>query len=1261
MKILALRGENLASLQQPFEIDFAGGRLGEAGLFAITGKTGAGKSTLLDAICLALYDRIPRLQSNKKNDAEIGRDDESNRIKANDVRSILSRGKAEGYAEVDFMANDGTAWRAHWHVRRARGKADGRIQAAEQWLENLDTGQRFAGKKAELQTEIERLIGLTFEQFRRAVMLPQGEFAAFLKAGSDERAALLERMTGGEIYGRLSVAAYERARDEKQKLTQLQAQLGDIELLDDEQKAELSAQLEQFKAQLQGIDQSLTALAQHQQALETEARLAQQCADAQQARQQAEQLHQEAAPRRETLAQIAKAQPARHDFSLLQKTRLQLAKLETSIANAQQSLVQDKQQLVNADGAVQQARTALNIARQQWEALEPKLKQVTVLDEQLAATQRQLSSIEAEFQQHQNDCQRQQTALDEKKRQQLQWRTRQHQLRIQLEQYHELAGVAEQYQPVLDNLDQYLSAHRTLGRLAQEKQQILHEQQSQSRNLALLEQQQKEVSGHLGELEQQLTRLDLAQQEQQLADSQKRYNDKQAELDTLRQAMSGTKEWAGLLEQTEKLQGERQELTEYLTQVEQRLAALAPAMEQLRARYQEAEQQFQQSLAVVNLSEYRSQLKPDTPCPLCGSEDHPYAAQHPVVEGLLHQQQQRLRELQQQLQDGEGERRHLQQQLPHGQQRLAVIDNELHRFRQYQDQLLAPLLDVLKQLELEESLTASPDTARLNDQLRQWQQDAEQAYRDIRLQQQAMELAQQQIQHGRHLQHQQHQLQQAATEMKERQHQLEQSATQWKERLQSIEQQSETQQAILAARSEALNEQYGSNQWLQMLRQHGSEQYIHQLKQQVEHYLSGKKELEQTEQQLTELAPQLAELEAGLAAGYRQLAEWQQKAATLQQQAESTWQQRVAIIGEQNADSLAAQHKAAMSEAQQRLTATEQAQRQAGEKVAAAEAALTGWQQQEKETAAEHRQVVHDWLGWQEKLGLNEHQLMQLLSKDEHWQEQEQVALKALDDALTQAASVLKERQRAIELHQAAADAARDWGEAFELALNSAEPISVQLAPLQTQWQQDKAGLEEQIFRLRQRLVQAEQALQQAGELTEKLAAQQQQTELWGQMSELIGSATGNKFRTLAQGLTLQQLVVLANEHLQELAPRYALQPVPGSPLALQVIDHDMGDEVRSVESLSGGESFLVSLALALALASLAADTRQLGSLFIDEGFGTLDPDSLEMALSCLDALQADGRQIGVISHVSTLVERIGVQVCVEAQGGGRSKIAVKG
>ncbi|KHT59158.1 exonuclease SbcC [Photobacterium gaetbulicola] len=1261
MKILALRGENLASLQQPFEIDFAGGRLGDAGLFAITGKTGAGKSTLLDAICLALYDRIPRLQSNKKNDAEIGRDGDNGRIKANDVRSILSRGKAEGYAEVDFVANDGSHWRAHWHVRRARGRADGRIQASEQWLESLETGQRFAGKKAELQAEVERLVGLSFEQFRRAVMLPQGEFAAFLKAGADERAALLERMTGGEIYGRLSMAAYERARDEKQKLDALQAQLGDIELLDDEQKAQLSGQLAVLKQQLEQWEQSINALAQHHQALQIQARLHLQQQEAEQALVKAEEQCKEAAPRQEQLRQIARVQPARSDFSLLQQTQLQLSKLQASLGKATEELAQHKQGLLEADNRVQGTKQALTKAKQHWEDLAPKLKQVALLDEQLAAGQRQLAELDTDHQQQLKLFNEQQQAAEQKKRQRQQLQQRHHQLAMVLEQNRELAGVAEQYQPVLDNLDQYLSAHRTLATLSREKQQLQFEQQSHDRNAAMLEAQQKEVAGQLDAVNKVLEELKVEQQEQAIADSQKQFASKQAELDVLRQAMSGTKEWSTLLEQVEKLKAEQQELTQLKQQAEARLEALVPDMEQLLARYQEAEQQLQQSMAVVNLNEYRSHLKPDSPCPLCGSLEHPYAEQHPVVEGLLHSQQQRLRELQQQLQNGEGERRHLQQQLPQCQQRLAVIDNELARYRAYSDQIVNQLLAMLEQAELSTSLTAEAGSDHLHNQLVQWQQQAEQAYAEIRALQQGMETAQQQLQQGRQLQYQRQQLQQAEAEIKEHVHQQSQAKTQRTERLQSIEQQSQTQQDILSSRGEALNEQYGNDQWLDMLRQHGAEQYIQQLKQQVEQYLSSHKAQQEVERELHELAPQLAELEASMAASYKQALEKQQKAEQLQQQVQSLWQQRVGLFGEQAADAIEQQAQTALSEAQQQHEQAEQAQRQAGETMAAATAALAGLQQQEKELSAEHRQIVHNWLGWQDKLALNEHQLMQLLSKDEAWQSQEQAALKALDDARTEVATRVQERAAAIAQHQAAAEQAEQWfaGHQIDPAALSVDEDPVR--QLREQWSAEKQSCDEQIFQLRQRLAMAEQALQQAGELTEKMAAQQKQTELWLQMSELIGSATGNKFRTLAQGLTLQQLVMLANQHLHDLAPRYALQPVPNSPLALQVVDHDMGDEVRSVESLSGGESFLVSLALALALASLAADTRQLGSLFIDEGFGTLDPDSLEMALACLDALQADGRQIGVISHVGTLVERIGVQVAVEAQGGGRSQIKVRG
>jgi len=116
---------------------------------------------------------------------------------------------------------------------------------------------------------------------------------------------------------------------------------------------------------------------------------------------------------------------------------------------------------------------------------------------------------------------------------------------------------------------------------------------------------------------------------------------------------------------------------------------------------------------------------------------------------------------------------------------------------------------------------------------------------------------------------------------------------------------------------------------------------------------------------------------------------------------------------------------------------------------------------------------------------------------------------------------------------------------------------------------------------------------------------------------------------------------------------------VPGTDLALQVIDRDMGDDIRAVESLSGGESFLVSLALALGLSSLSSHDTRIESLFIDEGFGTLDPESLDTAIASLDALQAAGRQVGVISHVQTLVERIGVQIKVQSMGGGESRIVL--
>ena len=160
-------------------------------------------------------------------------------------------------------------------------------------------------------------------------------------------------------------------------------------------------------------------------------------------------------------------------------------------------------------------------------------------------------------------------------------------------------------------------------------------------------------------------------------------------------------------------------------------------------------------------------------------------------------------------------------------------------------------------------------------------------------------------------------------------------------------------------------------------------------------------------------------------------------------------------------------------------------------------------------------------------------------------------------------------------------------------------------------------------------------------------------------LGAVIGSHDGKLFRSFAQSLTLDGLLAVANAHLDELAPRYQLERVPRHDLELQVIDRDLGAEVRSVQSLSGGESFLVSLALALGLSSMSAHDVRVRTLLIDEGFGTLDPATLESALAMLDALQATGRQVGVISHVPALVDRVGAHVRVIQRGGGRSEVVV--
>jgi len=167
--------------------------------------------------------------------------------------------------------------------------------------------------------------------------------------------------------------------------------------------------------------------------------------------------------------------------------------------------------------------------------------------------------------------------------------------------------------------------------------------------------------------------------------------------------------------------------------------------------------------------------------------------------------------------------------------------------------------------------------------------------------------------------------------------------------------------------------------------------------------------------------------------------------------------------------------------------------------------------------------------------------------------------------------------------------------------------------------------------------------------------------EKWSLLKDLIGDANGHKFSNFAQGLTLKNLLVYANIRLKDLSDRYLLD-MPGNDDALVIVDQYQGNTSRSVTTLSGGESFLISLSLALSLSDMASKNTSLESLFIDEGFGTLDHDTLELAMMTLEKLQSDSQKtVGVISHVEALKERIHVQIKLNKNAQGYSSIEVVG
>ncbi|MEJ8866514.1 AAA family ATPase [Pseudomonas jessenii] len=1213
MKILAIRLKNLASLAGPFEIDFTAEPLASAGLFAITGPTGAGKSTLLDALCLALFGAVPRL-NNTGRDAKVP--DADGEIATGDPRTLLRRGTGEGYAEVDFVGVDGRRYRARWEANRARDKAAGKLQASRQSLRDIDQDQLLASQKGEYKTQLEAALGLNFEQFTRAVMLAQSEFSAFLKADDNDRSELLEKLTDTALYTRLGRRAFDKTKEARETHKLLQDQASGVTPLSPEARAELDERFSQAQQQLKTQQAQLKQLELQDTWLKDLRRLQDEHLAASEQLQSA-QTHWEAlASERLRLTRLEQLAPQRHQFARKAEVDALLTPLATQIALQTQQHGELGERQTQLEQQLSSARIALSETQQRQADSAPLLRQAFEAQSTLARLAKDTALSAEARQQAQQACTQGQGTIQTLLDQQARGAGDLQRIATGLEQSTHLAPLSDAWNAYRDRLQQLMLIGNRLNQGQAELASL--EQNAASTNQALTAQKQqlevlfKEAGAEPDAVAEQIGILGSLLQDNR---KQLRAVEDLARLWASQQDLD--KRSAELQQRQLTAQQERERLTQDGVKAK---ADLSVAEQTLNVTRELLERQRLARSASVE--ELRAQLQNDQPCPVCGSNEHPYHQPEALLQSLGRfdeseqaNAQKAVDLLKEKLTDLRAEVGGLiaqQKELLQQQEQLAT-----------QQQALAPSLEahpLAAQLLNQDAAKRDAWLVQQNSQLNQSiSQDEQRQSALLTLQQDAARLTQQ-------LRHAETAHQQAAQHLSNQQRELNNDRQRLDEELKAFANllPAETLQALRvepAATFMQLDRQIAERlAQLEQQKEELAEQQQRQqhLEKEQDRQQSRVQQLQAAEQQFNGLAEQQQASQHTLG----QLLGEHSSAEHWQQQLEQTVEQA------RSAEASTAQTLQSVVTQSVQIAAELKAQRERLHALEGEELELAG--------------KIGDWRARHPEL--DDGGLENLLSVDDTQVSELRQRLQHSEKAIEQANVLVQERNKHLLNHQAQQNGNLD-----------AEQLASALIDLQNL----AAASEQHCAELR-----AEQAEDQRRQNANQALAQQiadayNEYQRWARLNALIGSATGDTFRKIAQAYNLDLLVHHANVQLRQLVRRYRLKR-GGSMLGLLVMDTEMGDELRSVHSLSGGETFLVSLALALGLASMASSTLKIESLFIDEGFGSLDPESLQLAMDALDGLQAQGRKVAVISHVQEMHERIPVQIQVQRQGNGLSTLEVK-
>ncbi|MFK8934000.1 AAA family ATPase [Acinetobacter junii] len=1198
MKILSIRLKNLASLAGEHFIDFESEPLAHAGLIAIIGKTGAGKSTILDAMCLALFNKIPRL---KDSDGKL-LDVDGSELLTNSPLTVLRRGTGHGFAELCFVAQDQKHYLARWEIKRARENANGKLQSVQRSLKCLTDGIVVADKTKAVETHIQQITQLSFEQFTRAVLLAQSEVTAFLKARDNERGELLEYLTNSSIFAKIGQLAFEKTKEVRLQREKLESVLGHIEIRSDEEIAELQQRFKQLQQHVQQLENEKNQFRQQQQWFE-----------------QRDKINKDIALKKQDYDLQLKAQEN------IAKDRYLLSQLETFAEI--RPIVFQQQQLQKT---LQQLAPQIQQKHHEFSTLTTQFEQQKTLYTQVETTLNQFQDFE---QKHQTELtqvrkfvQERDYIAEEYKKTKIRLTQLESQQQPLIEQQQQLEqsiqNLSAQHTACLEQLKhsaQYAPLDNGLHAHIQQLKQFIQQYQKVENTLGSIQQAQTQLKQDQNTFNSLITQFGTTQQIEQRIEQQSKLKETQQiylnQLDAIQQKLQHYFELKNEVFTSQNKFDAVQKQTQQLEQDSKKAEQDYQAAKTEREKLQQVLQQ-QRLLHAENIEHLRAELKHGEACLVCGSTEHPYRDDESQISKALYalQQQQELQSIQQEQQ--------LFQLWQKAQQQFTQSHTEQNQSQQQLQQLNEKVKThdhVLQQhvsqtnIQLDVSLTEHDITTKMQSLVLEASQTRQQLEKELL------------------------QLNQANKD----QHVLHQNIQNTLHQLQTVEHLQQQIQHIVDCLN-ADDKMAWSKQGLSF-----SQQVLHALQQrsqQLEHAESLIKQKEQINQQLNVLKTNLTGLTTQQTECAQQLKDIEIKG---KQNTDAANQLIITMTGstEIKANEWLQQHDQQRQQLQSKYQQVKQSFEQARQNYEQQKNVLEQLkaQQQQNHDALERcKTEITNWLAQHQNFA--EDQLSELLAFSSTQEQQIRSTIQQADRALSEANSALKTIQEQLNTH-----------------LQSEPNIQVeQLTELINANQEILQQTTDQRDQLKLQLEVHQQNLAKQKQFADQIQQIQQQEHRWNKISSLIGDSKGKEFRDLAQQYNLDILLEYANQQLAMLSQRYTLKRLDNS-LSLAIIDHDMDGETRSVASLSGGESFLTALAISLAIANMASGSMKIESLFIDEGFGTLDASSLHMVMNALDQLQSQGRKVILISHIQEMHERIPVQIQVQPMGSGSSRIEVVG